>query len=164
LVLDGGEYLRGGQKRRLEVWNNDTRLVQREVEPVLDDDQATLLIPAQNGKFVFTAVREGLEMLDTATLQTKAKIYHVGAILVGARADGKFAVTVDRNHQARIWELEQNLEVTRFTLSAAPLALELSPDGRWLAILRTDYDIELWAIEPADLIAQACTWLSSPCP
>lgn len=163
-VLVGGKFLRGGQSRRLEIWKDGTKRAERDVHPVLDDDRTRLLILAQNGAFVFTGARDGLNMFDTATLRTTAEIFHAGAIHAGARADGAVAVTVDRRNEARIWDIAQNLEVTRFTLPHAPVALELSPNGRWLAVLEPDRDIELWAIEPADLITQACTWLEAPCP
>jgi len=163
-VLVGGKFLRGGQSRRLEIWQDGTKRAEREVRPVLDEDRARLLILAENGAFVFTGASDGLNMFDTATLQSVTEIFHAGAVHAGARADGAFAVTVDRRNQARIWDLTQKLEVTRFSLARAPVALELSPDGRWLAVLGPDRDIELWAITPADLTAQACLWLEAPCP
>jgi WD40 repeat protein len=163
-VLVGGKFLRGGQSRRLEIWKDGAKRAEREVRPVLDEDRAGLLILAENGAFVFTGASDGLNMFDTATLQSVTEIFHAGAVHAGARADGAFTVTVDGRNDARIWDLTQNLEVTRFTLAHAPLALELSPDGRWLAVLGPDRNIELWALDPADLIAQACLWLEAPCP
>lgn len=163
-VLVGGQFLRGGQSRRLEIWKAGTKRAERDVDPVLDDDRARLLILAENGAFVFTGERSGLTMFDTATLQSAKQIFHADAVHAGARADGVFAATVDGLNEARTWDLMQDLEVTRFTLPHAPLALELSPDGRWLAVLEPDRNIELWALDPADLIAQACLWLEAPCP
>ena len=40
----------------------------------------------------------------------------------------------------------------------------LSDDGRWLATLHDRNLIDLYALSPPDLIAQACRWLNDPSP
>jgi len=75
-VLVGGQFLRGGQSRRLEIWKDGAKRAEREVDPVLDDDRARLLILAENGTFVFTGERSGPTMFDTATLQSAKEIFH----------------------------------------------------------------------------------------
>ena len=44
------------------------------------------------------------------------------------------------------------------------IAFAVSPDGRWIVTLDTGGISRLWAIQPEDLIAQACTRLRKPRP
>lgn len=163
-VIIGGQYLRGGQERTLEVWEGGEKLAEQPYDPVFDDDHAAFLQFAGQGRFLVIGTGTGLEMVDAITLAPVATLYHSGAILAGAQMDGLRAVTMDHSQSIRIWETATGREVARLAASRPARALALSSDGRWLAALAPGRQIDLWALAPDDVIAQACRWLDDPCP
>jgi WD40 repeat protein len=125
---------------------------------------------AGDGRFVIIGVREGLLLLHADTLAKVTTLFHQGVILAGMTPNGQRAVTMARDNSIRIWDIGTGLETTRLTAEDPARALALSNNGRWLAALHGEgegeegEEISLWALGSADLVAQSCRWLETPCP
>lgn len=155
---------RGGQKRMLELLVADEEPKTRRLDTILDDARASFLRFAGRGRFLVVAASLGFQVLDAATLAPVTTLYHAGATHVGMRADGGTGVTVGGDRTARIWQVATGQERNRIDLPDIATTVALSDDGRWLAAGYAGGGIGVFALAPADLIAQACRWLESPCP
>jgi hypothetical protein len=158
VLIVAGEITRAGYRRTLEVWEDDKKRAEQPYDPMFDRDREAFLQFAGQDRFLVIGTRSGLEMVDAITLAPVATLYHTGAILAGAQADGRRAVTMDRIRSVRVWE------IARFMADHPARALALSNDGRWMAALAPGGRIDLWAIAADNMIAQACHWLNDPCP
>ena len=155
---------RGGWMRELEVMLEGDEPRRRTLDMVLNDAESAFLRLAGGGRYVVLAAQLGFDVIELESLATVATLYHAGGFDVAVRADGATAVTVGRDLTARVWQIDSGEELNRIALPAIPTLAALSDDGRWLAAAFAGGRIELYALRPADLIAQACRWLEPPCP
>jgi WD40 repeat protein len=163
-AIVAGEMTRAGPRRRLVVREDGMEILGRDYQPVLDVDQAAFLTWAGNDRYLVVGTRAGLEILDAATLNPAATIYHANAIRAGVAADGRSAATMDVRGRIKVWDVAEGTQRLEIETRAEISALALSDDGRWLAGLAPGGRILLWALTPGDLIEQACRWLEPPCP
>ncbi len=155
---------RGGWMRELEVMLEGGEPRRRTLDMVLNDAESAFLRLAGGGRYVVLAAQLGFDVIELESLATVATLYHAGGFDVAVRADGATAVTVGRDLTARVWQIDSGEELNRIALPVIPTLAALSDDGRWLAAAFAGGRIELYALRPADLIAQACRWLEPPCP
>ncbi len=159
------EWTRGGCRRMLEVWEGGEKRANLPLEPLLDMDQSAFLQFAGNDAYLVVATRAGLQILDWRSLE------QVGRLFVGDVRRVEVAPGLDRaatsgpDGAIRVWNLADNTEVARIESPDGISDMALSSDNRWLAVLTGEGDrIDLHALAPDDLSAQACRWLEPPCP
>jgi WD40 repeat protein len=163
-MIVAGQITRAGFQRTLESWEDGVKLAEQPYEPVLDRDRETFLQFTGRDRFLVIGTRTGLEMVEAKTLAPVTTLYHTGAILAAAQADGRRAATMDRNGSIRVWDIANGREISRLAAENGAQMLALGNNGRWLATLTGSGKIELWAIAADELIAQTCHWLEKPCP
>lgn len=176
LVIEGNPLngTRAGPRRYVELWLGDDKKTALEVQATLDmkmygyvrfggNDQY-LLVGAQNGIRLFNVPPpEEISVKDIEEINV-SDIYHRDAVQAGVRLDGERIVTMSSDLSIRVWDVGTKLMTSQLAASRSYGALALSGDGRWLAGLARDRTIDVWALAPTDLLAQACRWLEPPCP
>ncbi|MEL7313068.1 MAG: hypothetical protein AAFN07_16240, partial [Pseudomonadota bacterium] len=164
-VLICEKLTRGGCSRRLESWDKDVLRGTLELEPVLNDTQASFLTFSGDDDYLIVASRTKLRILEWQTLDEVASLF-VNQVAHAAVSPGlQRAATLDADGTARIWNLADDTRIAQFKLDRQTRAMALSDDNRWLAVLTDGGQIvELYALSPPDLINQACRWLAAPCP
>ena len=152
------ESTRGGDERRLEVWNvgSATRIATRAFDPMLNTDMASYLGFAGEDHYVVAATKSGIEILDVEHLTPIATLYHREVMLTAMQGDGKLAATMGKDGLVRIWDMESRNEIAQIETAQGVRAIALSNGGRLLATLDGAGSVQLWLLAPGDLIQQAC--------
>lgn len=158
------EFTRGGAKRSLELVVGGEVVASRELRPMLDMPRSRILTVTGWGRFLVHAENDGLHILDAATLEPVAVPPHRRAITAALTRDGGLAATLDASGEVRLYDLDRATEERRFPVDRVGQRLELSDDGRWLAVQVSAAEADLYALAPPDLMAQACRGLRQPCP
>ncbi len=159
-----GEPTRGGPRRTLELLREGKVVVTRQIGPMLNLHRSTILSLTGWGRFLVHAENDGLRILDAATLEPVAAPLHRRAIAAAVTRDGRLAATLDVAGEVRVHDLKAGTEDRRFPVDRIGPAMALREDGRWLAVLANPAEADLYALSPADLVAQACRDLPAPCP
>lgn len=159
------EPTRGGCRRLLEVWEGGEKRASLNLEPVFETDRSAFLQFAGNDDLLVVATRTGLEILVWPTLESVGEIFVHDVRHAEVAPELDRAATSGADGTIRVWQLSDNTEVARIEPEDGLRDMALSDDGRWLAVLSRAGDrIDLHALAPGDLVAQACRWLEPPCP
>ncbi|MEN8259440.1 MAG: TIR domain-containing protein [Pseudomonadota bacterium] len=166
VAIAKGKVTRGGWELNLETWDVEKResIATSPYPKRLPDEYARFLAFSPDDRFIVTASQEGFILWDAQQLTEKAVVYHAGATTIGIQPNGPLVATTGFDRNIRIWNLADGLEVARIEEQNPVTSLALSPDGRWLVTLNEAGVARLWAVQPGDLIAQACARLTPPCP
>jgi hypothetical protein len=163
-LLVCGQRTRAGCTRSIELWEGGALHAELPYEPVFDRDLAAFLQFAGNDDYLVIGTRTGLEIVERQSLEPVGELFHAGAILVGVSTKFRRAATMDRSGSVRVWDLTNGTEVVRLESAEKAVALALSNDERWLALLTAAGNVDLYALGVPDLVNQACRWLDPPCP
>ena len=165
-VLLATKSTRGGQERRLEVWDigTGTRVATREFEPMLDADRAAYLEFAGDDGYLVIGTRQGVDVVDADRLEPVATIFHPGVRLTAMQSDATLVATTAGGGTVRVWDTGNGAEIARIEPPETVIVMVLSDDDRWLATLSDAGTVRLWSLTAGDLIRQACRWLPEPCP
>ena len=157
---------RGGYERSLEIWNSVTKkqIASRPFGPVLDESRAGDLSFLGSDQYLAIGTREGIEIVKAGDLSSVSTLYHSNVTETAINSNGTLAATMGADGEMRVWEIVTPNEVARIENSKPVVSMALSNDHRWLATLAHGGTVQLWAIQPPDLIQQACRWVTEPCP
>ncbi|MEJ2308724.1 MAG: TIR domain-containing protein [Gammaproteobacteria bacterium] len=163
LLLSSGST-RGGYRRLLEVRNLATgESVRRDYQPIPGRSPYLEFIGEGRG-YIAIDRREGVEILDAATLETSYMLYQQKVVQTAIDASGTFLAALDDNGEVRVWNITLNSEAAHLKTATAIRAMGIDRNGRWLATLGRDGMIRIHALKHEDLIRQVCDWLKPPCP
>ena len=164
-VLRCGDSTRGGCERVLEILESGALRASLNLEPVLVQAQAAFLQFSGNSDYLIVGMRRDLSILDWQTLSPVGSLLGDNAVLVAVAPRLSRGATLDRGGVTRVWDLTHGTQTAQIEIGGGTSALELSADGRWLAALtEAGTSVHLFALEPRDLVNQACRWLDDPCP
>ena len=164
-VLRCGDSTRGGCERVLEILESGALRASMNLEPVLDQAQAAFLQFSGNSDYLIVGMRRDLSILDWQTFSPVGSLLGDNAVLVAVAPGLSRGATLDRGGVTRVWDLTHGTQTAQIEIGGGTSALELSADGRWLAALtEAGTSVHLFALEPRDLVNQACRWLDDPCP
>jgi WD40 repeat protein len=168
LIIQGNPRngTRRGTRRYVELWLGNEMKNDLEVRSTLDSEMYGYVRFSGNDEFLILGERDGILLFKVPTLEAIEvnNIYHRGTVQGGVQSDGRRIVTMSSDLSIRVWDVATELVVSQLTAPRPYDALALSADGRWLAGLARDRTIDVWALAPVDLMAQACRWLEPPCP
>ncbi len=157
-----GRSTRGGWERQLHLVNLGDGTTRTMSLPGRAEDQtASSLTHTEDGAHLVTLSRDFVELRDSGTGEAVLQLPHSGARAAAKQPGGPVIVTHGAGFDTRVWDLASAVEFARIEHEWEPVRLRVSPDGRWLASLERDGALRLWALQPADLIAQARSRLPS---
>ena len=169
-----GRYLATGS------WDNTARLwnvtTAREITRITHKSDVSALAFSRDGTYLATASWDNtVRIYETASGHEIARMSHNDYVSdVAFSPNGKYIATASWDKTARIWEWKTNTprEVTRIAYHNYVSNVAFSMNGRYLVTVSSnnvqvwDADIsgrndKLWSAQPDELIAEACSRLTS---
>lgn len=161
-----GRSTRGGFESRLELYDlaSDGAVLTVELPGFFDDREARFLSVTPDGQYLVTGRDSQFEFWNMATGQVESTLVQSSPTAMSFDSTGERMAALSADRRTSVWDRTQGIEIARIEHSEAIVDIALSPSGRWLATLAKSGASQLWAIDAADLILQACSRLRSPCP
>ncbi len=120
-------------------------------------DGELLATGSESGALVLWRVADGVEVQRRQLVGQVARLdFSADGAYLASAAGG----LLESRGQAQIWQAEGLRPLADLEHSRGLLAMEFSPDGRWLATRTAEPMLRVWAWRPADLIAEACQRLT----
>jgi WD40 repeat protein len=158
---------RTGMRLSIEVWGIDSQQPLASIadlDLLLDYRRKPYMTFSLDGHYLATPGRNGVIVWETDTFTRAAEIYQVDVVKVALQPRGTLIAVLGGDDAIHVWDIKTGEEIARLTEVGVIIAFAVSPDGRWIVTLDTGGISRLWAIQPEDLIAQACAPLHKPCP
>ena len=152
----------GPQSWNLPHRHEQTRVSQ--LQPTAkDEDSQSISMPA---RFDVLRIKNRLDVIDRIDKSVVRSIdIDAETFATAVSGDGKWLALIAKlTGVIRVWRISDGFEIIRIENDEPVKELGVSPDGRWLASLHEAGIVGLWALNPPDLIAQACDRLPAPCP
>ena len=162
-----GASTRGGMRLSIEVWGIDSQQPLASIadpDLLLDYRREPYMTFSPDGRYLATPGRNGVIVWETDTFTRAAEIYQTDVVNVALQPRGSLIAVLGGDDAIHVWDIRTGEEIARLTEVGVISAFAVSPDGRWIVTLGAGGISRLWAIQPEDLIAQACTKLREPCP
>jgi len=167
VALMQGASTRVGMRLSIEVWGIDSQQPLASIadpDLLLDYRRKPYMTFRPDGRYLATPGRNGVIVWETDTFTRAAEIYQVDVVKVALQPRGTLIAVLGGDDAIHVWDIKTGEEIARLTEVGVLSAFAVSPDGRWIVTLGAGGISRLWAIQPEDLIAQACTRLHEPCP
>ncbi len=167
IALMQGASTRAGMRLSIEVWGIDSQQPLASIadlDLLLDYRRKPFMTFSLDGHYLATPGRNGVIVWETDTFTRAAEIYQVDVVKVALQPRGSLIAVLGGDDAIHVWDIRTGEEIARLTEVGVISAFAVSPDGRWIVTLGAGGISRLWAIQPEDLIAQACTRLREPCP
>ena len=167
VALMQGASTRGGMRLSIEVWGTDSQQPLASIadpDLLLDYRREPYMTFSPDGRYLATPGRNGVIVWETDTFTRAAEIYQADVVNVALQPRGSLIAVLGGDDAIHVWDIRTSEEIARLTEVGVFSVFAVSPDGRWIVTLDAGSISRLWAIQPEDLIAQACTQLREPCP
>ena len=156
-----------GVRPTIETWDLErmARLNSFTPDNEISRSDFTYLLFDRDDRFLVTKNRDGFRLWDATTLAPLYSIFHGDPERIAFQPQGSLAATAAGDRTIRVWRLERNavVEVARLRSRSKLKQMLLDAQGRWIAVLSEDGRASLWAVQPDELIAQACARIASQC-
>jgi WD40 repeat protein len=167
VALMQGASTRAGMRLSIEVWGIESRQpIASITDPdlLLDYRRKPYMTFSPDGRYLATPGRNGVIVWETTTFTRAAEIYQADVVKVALQPRGSSIAVLGGDDAIHVWDIRIGEEIARLMEVGVISAFAVSPDGRWIVTLDAGGILRLWAIQPEDLIAQACAQLRGPCP
>jgi len=158
---------RSGMRLSIEVWGTHSRQPLASIadqDLLLDYRREPYMTFSPDGRYLATPGRNGVIVWETDSFTRAAEIYQANVVKVALQPRGSLIAVLGGDDAIHVWDIRTSEEIARMAEVGVFSAFAVSPDGRWIVTLDAGGIARLWAIQPEDLIAQACTQLRKPCP
>jgi WD40 repeat protein len=167
VALMQGASTRAGMRLSIEVWGIESRQpIASITDPdlLLDYRRKPYMTFSPDGRYLATPGRNGVIVWETDTFTRAAEIYQADVVKVALQPRGSSIAVLGGDNAIHVWDIRTSEEIARLMEVGVISAFAVSPDGRWIVTLDAGGILCLWALQPEDLIAQACAQLRGPCP
>jgi WD40 repeat protein len=167
VALMQGASTRAGMRLSIEIWSIDSQQpIASITDPalLLDYRRKPYMTFSPDGRYLATPGRNGVIVWETDTFTHAAEIYQADVVKVAFQPRGSLIAVLGGDDAIHLWDIRTSEEIARMTEVGVFSSFAVSPDGRWIVTLDAGGISRLWAIQPEDLIVQACMQLRGPCP
>ena len=157
---DGSQILSAGRDQQVKLWNPATygeSLALGRNEGAGHDDAVLAARFSVDGNRVVTASSDRSARLWDAKTQGLVNHFAEGHEFLTSSAvffaGGQRLATSAGDGSTRIWNVAAGTEIEALVGTGRTAAIDISPDGLWMAAAGTDYDLQIWDLQKSEIVA-----------
>jgi WD40 repeat protein len=156
-----------GVRPTIELWDIESMTRLNSVTPGDEVSRSDFkyLSFDHDDRFLVTKTEDGFRVWDANTLTPLYSVFHGDPERIAFQPKGPLAATAAGDQTVRVWRVEGKAltEMARLRSRSKLKQMLLDGQGWWVAAVTEDGRALLWAVQPDELIAQACARIAPPC-
>ena len=158
---DGNHILSASRDEQIKLWNPATYGESLALGRNENAGHEAAVLAARfsaDGTQIVTASRDRSARLWNASDQSLVQEFSEGHQFLASSAvfysDGQRLITSAGDGTTRIWNVASGTQIDELVGTGRTAAIDVSPDGRWLAAAGTEYEVQVWDLDSKRLVAE----------